>query len=165
MRSPGICCWFSDHSNCSHWSFESAVLPIKPNIYIDQCEPIVIYRLITLAVVIQLCSSRCWQLDSNHTMCRKSQLRFVMLPLLLHLRLKMFQSDIPLFMLTWPAKRSPNQAWESTHRSHLYSLGGAFNSPSIEHQVGGTSILRFIKMTVDIHGNYSRNPNRTAWHV
>ena len=42
MRDPGIGCWFSDSSNCSHWSFEAAVLPINPNIYIDQCEPIVI---------------------------------------------------------------------------------------------------------------------------
>ena len=28
MRGPGIGCWFSDRSNCSHWSFEAAVLPI-----------------------------------------------------------------------------------------------------------------------------------------
>ena len=31
-RGPGIGCWFSDHSNRSHWSFEDAVLPINPNI-------------------------------------------------------------------------------------------------------------------------------------
>ena len=36
MRGPGIGCWFSDRSNCSHWSFEAAVLPINPNIYNDQ---------------------------------------------------------------------------------------------------------------------------------
>ena len=33
MRGPGIGCWFSDRSNCSHWSFEAAVLPINPNNY------------------------------------------------------------------------------------------------------------------------------------
>ena len=28
MRSPGIGCWFSDRSNCSHWCFEAAVLTL-----------------------------------------------------------------------------------------------------------------------------------------
>ena len=32
--------------NCSHWSFEAAVLPFNPNIYTDQWEPIVIYHYI-----------------------------------------------------------------------------------------------------------------------
>ena len=40
MRGPGIGCWLSDRSNCSHCSFEAAVLPINPNIYTDQWEPI-----------------------------------------------------------------------------------------------------------------------------
>ena len=69
--------------------------------------------------------------DSNYcrTRCRQSQLRFVLSPLLLHPRLLgTFQSDIPLFTLTWPAKHSPNQGWESTHRLHLYPLGGIFYS-------------------------------------
>ena len=44
MRRPGIGCWFSDRSNCSHWSFEAAVLPIYPNIYTDQW---VMYHSIT----------------------------------------------------------------------------------------------------------------------
>ena len=35
--------------------------------YADQWEPIVIYHSITLLVVIQLCSPRCWHLDSNCT--------------------------------------------------------------------------------------------------
>ena len=48
MRGPGVGCWLSDRSNCSHWSFEAAVLPINPNIYTDQWEPIVIYHSITL---------------------------------------------------------------------------------------------------------------------
>ena len=30
MRGPGVDCWLSDRSNCSHWSFEAAVLPINP---------------------------------------------------------------------------------------------------------------------------------------
>ena len=127
MRGPGIGCWFSDRSNCSHWSFEAAVLPIKPNIYTDQCTTLL---LLLLPVLIQLCSPRCWHLDYCPTRCRQSQLRFVLSPLLLHPRLlETFQSDILLFTLTWPAKHSPNQGWESTHRLHLYPLGGVFYSP------------------------------------
>ena len=83
-------------------------------------------------------------LDSNYcrTRCRQSQLRFVLSPLLLHLRLLgMFQSDIPLFTLTWPAKHSPNQGWESTHRLHLYPLGGVFYSP--KHRALGRRDLDF----------------------
>ena len=88
--------------------------------------------LLLLLVLIQLCSPRCWHLDSNYcrTRCRQSQLRFVLSPLLLHPRLlETFQSEIPLFTLTWPAKHSANQGWESTHRLHLYPLGGVFYSP------------------------------------
>ena len=48
MRGPGVGCWLSDRSNCSHWSLEAAVLPINPNIYTDQWEPIVLYHSITL---------------------------------------------------------------------------------------------------------------------
>ena len=72
MRSPCIGCWFSNRSNCSHWSFEATVLPIYANIYTDQWEPIVIYHSITLLVIIQLCSPRCWHLVSNYcrTRCR-----------------------------------------------------------------------------------------------
>ena len=150
MRGPCIGCWFSHRSNCSHWSFEAAVLPINPNIYTDQWEPIVIYHSITLLVLIQLCSPRCWHLDSNscRASCRQSQLRFILSPLLLHLRLLgTFQSDIPLFTLIWSATHSPSQGWESTHRLHLYTLGGVFYSPSIEHWVGGTSILPLTRRT------------------
>ena len=45
--------------------------------------------ILLLLVIIQLCSPRCWHLDSNYcrTRCRQSQLRFVLSPLLLHLRL------------------------------------------------------------------------------
>ena len=49
MRGTGVGCWLSDRSNCSHWSFEAAVLPINPNIYTDQWEPIIIYHSITLS--------------------------------------------------------------------------------------------------------------------
>ena len=51
MRGPSIGCWFSDRSNCSHWSFEAAVLPINPNIYTDQWEPIVMYHSITFTFI------------------------------------------------------------------------------------------------------------------
>ena len=131
MRGPGIGCWFSDRSNCSYWSFEAAVLLINPNIYTDQWEPTVIYLSGTLLVLMQSCSPRCWHIDSNYfrTSCRQSQPRFVLAPLLFHLRLLgTFQLDIPLFTLTWPARHSPNQGWESTHRLHLYPLGGVFYS-------------------------------------
>ena len=91
--------------------------------------------VLLLLVLIQLYSTRCWHLDSNYhdycrTRCRQSQLRFVLSPLLLHPRLLgTLQSDIPIFTLTWPAKHSHNQGWESTHRLHLYPLGGVFYSP------------------------------------
>ena len=38
MRGPGIGRWFSDRSNCSHRSFEAAVLQIKPDIYTDHLD-------------------------------------------------------------------------------------------------------------------------------
>ena len=89
------------------------------------------YRYISLyyflLVLIQLCSPCCFDSNYCRARCRQSQLRFVLSPLLLHPRLLgTFQSDIPLFTLTWPAKHSPNQGWESTHRLHLYPLGGVF---------------------------------------
>ena len=112
MRVPGIDSWFSDRSNCSHWSFEAAVLPINPNIYADHCEPIVIYHS-------NYCRTRCWQ----------SQLVFVR-PLLLHLcLLGTFQSDMPHLTLTWSAKHRPTQGWGSTPRLHLYPLGCVFTPP------------------------------------
>ena len=135
MRGPGIGCWFSDRSNCSHWSVEAAVLPINPNIYTDQWEPIVMYHSITFTftgpyTTMQPRLLTSWLSNYCRIRCRQSQLRFVLSPLLLHLRLLgTFQSDITLFTLTWPAKHSPNQGWESTHRLHLYPLGGVFYSP------------------------------------
>ena len=125
MRGPGIGCWFSDRSNCSHWSLNLSFTLTSKNLSI--------YTTLSLVLVlIQLCSPCCWHLDSNYcrTRCRQSQPRFVLSPLLLHPRLlEMFQSDIPLFTLTWPAKHSPNQGWESTHRLHLYPLGDVFYPP------------------------------------
>ena len=95
IRVPGICCWFLRHSICSHWSFQATVLLINLNIYTDQCEPIII-----LLVLTQQYRPRCWHFDSSYchytlydTRCRKSQMRFVLSPLLLHqLRLRVFQS-------------------------------------------------------------------------
>ena len=95
-------------------------------------ENLFLYTIVLfLLVIIQLCSPRCWHLDSNYccTRCRQSQLRFVLSPLLLHLRL--LGTDIPLFTFTWPVYHSPNnQGWGSTHRLHLYSL---VTPPRIEH--------------------------------
>ena len=105
MRGPGIGCWFSDRSNCSHWSLTLTFTLISENLSLYT-------TLLLLLVLIQLCSPRCWCHDYNycHTRCRQSQPRFVLSPLLLHRRLLgMFQSDIPLFTLTWPAKHCPNQ--------------------------------------------------------
>ena len=74
-------------ADCSRWSFEAAVLPIKPNICSYQYEPIAIFHSITLPVVIQLCSPRCWHLGSNYyrTRCRQWQLKSLLLPLLMYL--------------------------------------------------------------------------------
>ena len=138
MRGPGIGCWFSDSSNCSHWSLTLTFTLTSENLSLYTT------HLLWL-VLIQLCRPRCWHLDSIycHTKCRQSQLWFVLSPLLSHPRLLgTFQSDIPHFTLTWPANHSPNQGWESTHRLHPWVV--SFTPPSIEHWVGGTSILRLI---------------------
>ena len=125
MRGPGIGCWFSDRSNCSHWSSTLTFTLTSENLSLYTA-------LLLLLILIQLCSPRSWHLDSNYcrTRCRQSELRFVLSPLLLHPRLLgTFLSDTRLFTLTWPAKHNPNQGWESTHRLHLYPLGGVFYSP------------------------------------
>ena len=136
MRGPGIGCWFSDRSNCSCRSFEAAVLPISPNIYTDQWEPIIIYHSIILLVLIQLCSTSCWHLDSNYccTGCRQSQLRSVLSPLLLHLRLLgTFQSDIPLSC--WLGQlRTVITKDESPHTGYTFTPWVvSFTPPSIKH--------------------------------
>ena len=118
MRGPGIGCWVSDRSNCRHWSLTLTFRLTSENLSL--------YTTLLLALVLMQ------HLDSDYcrTRCRQSQLRFVLSPLLLHSRLLgTFESDIPLFSLTWPAKHSPNQGWESTHRLHLYPIGGVFYSP------------------------------------
>ena len=86
LRGPGIS-WFSDRSNCSHLSFKTTGLSVNSNIYPDQWKPIFICHSITLLVGMQLCSPRCWHLDSNlcRTRCGQSQLRFVLSPPLLYL--------------------------------------------------------------------------------
>ena len=97
--------------------------------YTDQWEPIVIYHfnwslynyaahaadILTPSTVVQGVDNHSWGLY-----CRRCYCICVCWS---------FQSDIPLFTLTWPAKHSPNQGWESTHRLHLYPLGGVFYSP------------------------------------
>ena len=111
----------------------SNLLPINPNIYTYQWEPIVIYHSITLTgryttmqptpltsslqlvLVVQGVDNHSWGLY-----CRRCYCICVCW---------LFQSDIPLFTLTRPAKHSPNQGWESTHRLHLYPLGAVFYSP------------------------------------
>ena len=107
MRDPGIGCWFSDRCNCSHWSLTLTFTLTSENLSL--------YTTLLLVLVLI-------HLDSNYsrTRCRQSQLRFVLSPLLLHPRLLgTFQSDISLFTLTWPAKHSPNQGWESTQVTPL----------------------------------------------
>ena len=125
MFGPGIGFWLSDRSNCSHWSLTLTLTSENLSLYTT----ILLYwSLYNYAAHAALDSKYC------RTGCRQSPLRFVLSPLLLHPRLLgTFQSDIPLFTLTWLAKHSPNQGWESTHRLHLYSLGCVFTPPSIEH--------------------------------
>ena len=80
MPGPGICCWCSDYSRCSHWNFRANALPINRSIYIYQCEHITIHHSITLLAVMWPYSPACWHTDSNycHTSCKQSQLRFVL---------------------------------------------------------------------------------------
>ena len=65
MRGPGIGCWFSDRSNCSHWSSTLT--------FTLTSETLSLYTtLLLLLVLIQLCNPGCWHLDSNYcrTRCR-----------------------------------------------------------------------------------------------
>ena len=133
MRGPGFGCWVSNcshSSNCSHRSLTLTFTLTSENLSLYT-------TLLLLLVLIQLS----WlQLLSYNS--RQSQLRFVLSPLLLHPRLLgTFQSDIPLFTLTWPAKHSPNQGWESTHMLHLYPLCAVFYSP--QHRALGRRDLDF----------------------
>ena len=68
MRGQGIGCWFSDRSNCSHWSLALTFTLTSENLSLYT-------TLLLLLVLKQLCSRRCWHLDSNYcrTRCRKSQ--------------------------------------------------------------------------------------------
>ena len=74
IRGPGIGCWFSDRSNCSHWSLTLTFTLTSENLSL----------YITLLLVLVLI-----HLDSNYsrTRCRQSQPGFVLSPLLLHPRL------------------------------------------------------------------------------
>ena len=122
---PGLC---QAHmcSNCSHWSFTLTFTLTSENLAL--CTTL----LLLLVLDSNYCCTRCIQLP----------LAFVLSLLLLHPRLlATFQSDIQLFTLTWPAKHSPNQGWKSTHRLHLYPLGGVFYSP--QHRALGRRDLEF----------------------
>ena len=50
MRGSGIGCWFSDRSNCSHWSLTLTLTNENLSLYTT---------LLLLLVLIQLCSPRC----------------------------------------------------------------------------------------------------------
>ena len=75
MRGPCIGCWFSDRSNCSQ-SLTLTFTLTSDNLSLYT-------TLLLLLVLIQLCSPRCWHLDSNY--CRTSSpgrhwLRWLQLP-------------------------------------------------------------------------------------
>ena len=55
-----IGCWFSDRSNCSHWSLTLTFTLTSENLSLYT-------TLLLLLVLIQLCSPRCWHIDSNST--------------------------------------------------------------------------------------------------
>ena len=90
-RGPGIGCWFSDCSNCSHWSLTLTFTQTSGSLSLYT-------TLLLWLLLIQLCSPGCWHLDSNYwsTRCRQSQLRFVLSPLQLHLRLLGTFVDVPV---------------------------------------------------------------------
>ena len=54
MRGPGIGCWFSYRSNCSHWSLTLTFALTSENLSLYTT------LLLFLLVLIQLCSPRCW---------------------------------------------------------------------------------------------------------
>ena len=144
MRGLGICHWFSDLSNGSHWSFEAAVLQIYPNNYIDQCEPLytILYHYwslcsyatlgadILLITVVQGVGNRCWDLCCHH--CYRICICWVC-------------SNRIYRFLRWLGQLST-----------VLTCMVSFNPPSIEQEVGGASILRLFRKTREGHENDSR---------
>ena len=55
---PGIDCWFSDRSNCSNWRLTLTLTLTSENLSLYT-------TLLLVLVLIQVCSPRCWHLDSN----------------------------------------------------------------------------------------------------
>ena len=162
MRGPGIGCWFSDRSNCSHWSLTLTLTLTSENISLYT-------TLLLLLVLIQLYSPRCWHLDSNYcrTRCRQSQLMFVLSRRCYCIRVCWGRSSRIFHLSRWLGQLSTVLTKdESPHTGYTFTPWVvSFTPPSIEHQVGGTSILRLIRTTMGSHKKDSRNPDRTAWQV
>ena len=129
MRGPGIGCWVSDRSSCSHWSLTISFTLTNENLWLYT-------TLFHLLVLIQLCRPRCWHLDSNHcrTRCRQSQLRFVLSPLLLHPRL-LGRSSRTFHFSHWHGQLSTVLTKDvSPHTGYIFtSWVVSFTPPSIEH--------------------------------
>ena len=68
-----------------------------------------------------------------------------------------------LFMFTCLAKHGLNQGWVQTQAAALPDWLASFILPNTEHQVGGTSLLRLFRRTVESNEDDSRNPNWTSW--
>ena len=105
MRGHDSCRWCVDYSKYSRLMFETAMLPINPNMSNDQRGLIITW--INL-IVIPLCNPNCRRLDSKYryTKCRQPRSRHVLSQMLKFLHLLVIllpdlQWDIPLFTFSW----------------------------------------------------------------
>ena len=127
-------CFCQDHYNCSHWGIETAAgQPWRLRWWVWSYHYILLYLLVFKSQYSRFCCHIC----SNNCIktSRQSSLRFVLSKLLSPLHLLLLPPDIPLFMLTRPAKQNPNQGWEFIHRLHLYPMGGVFTPSSIKYEL------------------------------
>ena len=122
MRGPSIGCWFSDRSNCSHWSLTLTFTLTDENLSLYT----------TLLLVLALI-----HLDSNYcrTRCsRQSQPRFELSPLLLHPRLLGRSSRIFHFSRWLGQLSTVLTKDESPHTGYTFTPWVvSFTPPRIEH--------------------------------
>ena len=105
MRGPCIGCWFSDRSNCSHWSSTLTFTLTSENLSLYTTLlfywPLYNYAaqaadILNQTTVVQGVDSHCWGLYCRRCYCTR-------------LCWGRSSRTFHFFTLTWPAKHSPNQ--------------------------------------------------------
>ena len=129
MWGPGSGRWCPDHSNCSHWSFEAAVLPINTNICTDKCELLSflckwsLYNYTTHMADILIPNAVVWRVDNHRRgLCSRHCCRIC---------IGWWRSTFHVDL----AKNNPNQGSEPTTGYTSILLVLYFCSSSIEQQV------------------------------